>query len=188
MATTTFLLVRHGESTWNVARLVQGHADDARLTPRGREQAAAAATSLAHEGAEHVVSSDLARASETAQIISQALALPLAYDEGLRERHYGSLEGRPFAEAAPLINDVREGVIVDATLRPGGGESLEELLRRTRGVFESLARRYPGERVIAVTHGGVIRVLRAARENHDLIGGRWSHVDNAEVWALEIES
>jgi broad specificity phosphatase PhoE len=188
VATTTFFLVRHGESTWNVERLIQGHADDAQLTPRGREQAAGAASTLRAEGAVRVVSSDLARASETAQIISQDLALPLSFDEGLRERHYGDLEGRLADDVGALMNDVIDGVIVDASAHPGGGESLEEFLGRSRQTLERLARAYPGERVIAVTHGGVIRVLRAAQANPTLTGERWHRVKNAEVWTLEVES
>lgn len=188
MATTTFFLVRHGESTWNVERRIQGHADDAHLTPRGREQAADAASALSKEDAVRVVSSDLARASETAQVISQALALPLTFDEGLRERHYGALEGRLADDVAALMNDTIDGAIVDAAMQPGGGESLEEFLRRSRDTLERLARAYPGERVIAVTHGGVIRVLRAAQENPTLTGARWHQVRNAEIWTVEIES
>ena len=188
MATTTFFLVRHGQSTWNVARVIQGHADDAHLTPQGRDQAAAAAAVLAQKGAARVVTSDLARAAQTAQIIADALALPLEVDAGLRERHYGALEGRHADDVAALMDDVIEGVIVDATAHPGGGESLEEFLHRSRDALARLARRYPGERIIAVTHGGVIRVLRAAEETPELVGAHWRTVPNAEVWTTEVES
>ena len=67
-AVIRLLLVRHGESEWNVAGRVQGQAAGVRLTPRGREQADAVARELAGCGAALLVSSDLERALETGSI------------------------------------------------------------------------------------------------------------------------
>jgi 2,3-bisphosphoglycerate-dependent phosphoglycerate mutase len=186
--TTTFFLVRHGESTWNAARLVQGHTDVAHLTERGRLQASDVAAHLKGEGATRVISSDLTRAVETAETISRALDLPLSLDAGLRERHYGSFEGRPIDEVTPQMIDVVDGAIVDPCAHPGGGESHLEFYARTRETLERLAISHPGERIIAVTHGGVIRILRAGAQRPELVGATWAHVANTEVWAIDIAS
>ena len=97
---TTLLLVRHGETDWNAARRIQG-STDIPLNDTGRAQARATATGLAERMAEQyggvrpiVVSSDLSRAHETAQIIAAELGTDVAHAyPQLRERSYGVAEG-----------------------------------------------------------------------------------------------
>ena len=88
-------LVRHGESTWNDLGLIQGQNDLAELTDLGREQARAVARTLKSLGFDRLVTSDLARARQTAEIIGSELDLALAPDSLLRERCFGVLEGQP---------------------------------------------------------------------------------------------
>jgi probable phosphoglycerate mutase len=86
--TTLVFAVRHGETEWNLTGRQQGHLDS-RLTERGVQQAHALARGLAGRGIEFVFSSDLGRASATADIIGARLGLPVQTDERLRERHVG---------------------------------------------------------------------------------------------------
>lgn len=154
------LLARHGESTWNVERRWQGQGDPP-LSGEGRRQAAALADALAGEGLEALVSSDLARAAETAHIVARRLGLPPPrLEPRLRERSIGVWTGRTEAEIAASWPDelarLRAG---DPALRPGGGESGHELARRVRGALRELAAAAPGGRVALVTHLGVIGTL-----------------------------
>src|ERR1700722_14221815 len=89
------VLVRHGESTWNELRLVQGQDDRATLTDLGRQQARDVAHELSSRDFDLIVSSDLRRAMETAAIIAGLLDLEVESEPTLRERGFGVAEGGP---------------------------------------------------------------------------------------------
>ena len=90
--TTTFILIRHGETEWNIQNRVQGHGDSP-LTPKGREQTRALGQRLQHTPMDAVFASDLGRTQETAAIISGFSGHAVRFDARLRERNYGVLEG-----------------------------------------------------------------------------------------------
>ena len=94
----TLWFVRHGESTWNASGLVQGQAEGSVLTAKGRREAARAAEQLGRARASVIWTSDLERAHETAAIVGHALRLPLRYERALRERNFGTAQGRPLSE------------------------------------------------------------------------------------------
>jgi probable phosphoglycerate mutase len=154
------LLARHGESTWNAERRWQGQGDPP-LSKRGRLQAAGLADALAGQGVEALVSSDLARAAETAAIVARRLGLaPPRLEPRLRERSLGEWTGRTEAEiAAGWPSDLARLRTGDPELRPGGGESGRELAQRVHEALRELAAAPPGGRVALVTHLGVIRAL-----------------------------
>ena len=89
---TTILLVRHGETDWNLERRWQGHIDRP-LNDVGRAQARALADRLDSEPFAAVYSSDLARARETAEIVAAAHGLPVHLDPRLREADVGEWSG-----------------------------------------------------------------------------------------------
>src|SRR5580700_11493429 len=93
----TLWLVRHGESTWNTAGLVQGHNDEAELTERGLRQAAEAAAQFGYRPIRAIYASDLRRARQTAAAFAAVLGLTVNVDARLRERSLGVLEGVPSA-------------------------------------------------------------------------------------------
>ena len=97
MQATRIIAVRHGETAWNVDTRIQGHLDIA-LNDTGHWQARQVARALADEPLAAVYTSDLQRAHATAQAIAQASGAPLVAEPGLRERSFGALEGRTFAE------------------------------------------------------------------------------------------
>jgi broad specificity phosphatase PhoE len=159
---TRLLLVRHGQTPWNVAGRWQGHADPG-LTEEGVTQAKELAEAMSLETDRpwtRIFVSDLARARETAAILGAALALPVEADPRLRELDVGEWSGQTRAEIA--ANDQVQLVAFesgDLSIRPEGGESREELAERVRVVAGELAGRFPEESLIVVTHLGVIRAL-----------------------------
>ncbi len=147
-----FLLVRHGQSTWNAAARWQGRADPP-LTEAGQLQAAAAAEALGAVDA--IVSSTLQRAHHTAAIISELLGVgPVHLDDRLVERDAGEWTGLTGDEI-----DVRYPGDREAWRTPPGFEDDDQLLARVGGALVELAERFEGGEVIAVTHGGVIFAL-----------------------------
>jgi len=163
MSGTALLLLRHAESVWNAEGRWQGQADPP-LSPRGREQARAAAPRLAGRGVEVVVASDLRRAAETADLLAGALGLEVRLDPRLRELHVGAWSGLPHAEiAARWPRDLARFRAGDPDVRPGGGESRRALRARVAPCLDEWAARHPIARVAVVTHGGVIRVLTGER-------------------------
>ena len=89
---TTILFARHGETDWNRARRYQGHADES-LNELGRAQARQLAEELSARTISAVYSSDLRRASETAEIVAASLGLSVSLDARLREIDVGSWQG-----------------------------------------------------------------------------------------------
>ncbi len=158
-ARAAVLPARHGETEWNRAGRMQGQRDVA-LSALGLEQAAALARRLADERPARLVSSDLVRASATAEVVGRALGLPVALDRRLREEDLGSWQGLTFEEAAGRDPDLAPRFKArDADARPPGGETRAELQARAWSAFEDLAA--PGSlgpRVL-VTPGGVIQSL-----------------------------
>ena len=108
-----------------------------------------------------LVTSDLARARDTASIIGKKLNLAWVEDAGLRERNFGLAQGGPLGELRPEWSGIDAGRVVDAEARPPGGESLQDLSRRIATFFSRLAQVEHDGDVLVVTHGGVIRVALA---------------------------
>lgn len=185
-ATISVHMVRHGESGWNLARRVQGQSPQApSLTELGRAQARTAAELLAELAprARLVLSSDLPRARETALIVAARLGLPLRLDPGLREQDLGELEGRRFDGVlrGGTVEDAVDRLWRDTWRRPRGGESIRDLHHRVREALSQLAAG-PSPEIIVVSHGGPIRVARAA----SLAAVRRGTVGNASVTTVGI--
>ncbi|WP_158630650.1 histidine phosphatase family protein [Nocardioides daphniae] len=182
------LLVRHGESEWNVARRTQGQTRHPRLTAAGREQAAAAADRvgqvLGHRvlTSVRITSSDLTRALETAEVVGRRLGVPVLEDPRLREMALGSLEGLSYEET---WRAAEEHDWSDLHLPVGGGESPAQVRSRMAAVLsEARADAARGIPVVLVTHGDAIRhaadVLRDPQKTGD-----WLEVPNGAVFLVE---
>ena len=170
---TRILLVRHGETDWNLDRRLQGHSDRP-LNDTGREQARALADELADTPLDAVYSSDLSRARETAQVVAETHGLEVTALPDLRERHFGSWEGLSDDE----IQQRFPAEIANGTL--GDGETRDEMDRRVLAALEEIARKHPDGTVLVVSHGGPLRaVLR-----HCEIDGV-ERVENCHVLRLE---
>lgn len=153
------VVVRHGETHWNVASRIQGHTDSP-LTPAGEAQAAAIAGRLAGERFDRLVSSDLGRAMQTARAIAARTGHAIVPDARLRERNYGVAEGLTYGEIGVQYPDVFSRVRdTDPDYVVPGGESRRQHFERVRDAFESLARDCEGSRLAVVCHGGVLAAL-----------------------------
>jgi probable phosphoglycerate mutase len=192
--TTRFIVVRHGETQWNVEQRIQGNGDSP-LTARGLAQAEAIAERLATEPFDALVASDLGRAMQTAERIARRTGHRVIRDPRLRERHFGEGEGLTYAEIDRLhpgaFSRTRE---MDPDYRVPGGETRREFHARILHAFESLADEHDGQRIAVVAHGGVLaaiyRVIHgiAVAEPHTIpiANAAYNAVSfTADRWSLE---
>jgi uncharacterized phosphatase len=147
---TYLYLVRHGETDWNRARKIQGKTDIP-LNATGRAQAWETGRLLTRRHWNGIVTSPLARASETARIIAEEVGLPTPVPlDAIVERNYGEAEGLTGDELAARFPD---GSAV------AGRESREAVADRVLPALIELAEQNLGRSLIVVSHGGVIRTL-----------------------------
>lgn len=155
--TTRILLIRHGETTWNAEKRWQGWADSP-LSELGRRQAVDAAEAVGHIDA--LVASDLERAAETARIISELTGIgPVLTEPGLRERDVGEWSGLLSAEIEQRFPGALAAWRSDPNAAPPGGETNAAILERVRAALVRIGAEWDGAEVLAVSHGGVIRLL-----------------------------
>jgi probable phosphoglycerate mutase len=151
------VLWRHGQTQWNDSRRFQGQTDVA-LDEVGRAQAAAAARALAELDPQLIVTSDLVRAAETADLLASIVGVQARRATGLRETHGGRWEGR-FADdlkADPVYVRWLAGDDVPA----GGSETRSQVGERARPVVDEVMAELDAGRVgVLVSHGGTIRSL-----------------------------
>lgn len=196
MKSTRFCLVRHGETTWNAEKRIQGQIDIG-LNAAGLAQADAAATWLAtREPIDALYSSDLLRARQTAERIAARLNLVLHFRSEFRERRYGFFEGLTYDESRQRYPaDYHAFETRDPGFAiPFGGESLEQLSERVIAGLRDLSIAHDGQTIVVVTHGGVLDIVnRLARGNslsqpRDFVipnaGINWIRVSD-ESWTLE---
>jgi len=176
--TTRILLVRHGETEWNRLGRWQGHADPP-LNDAGRDQAEALGAQLDGDGIAAVYSSDLRRASETAQIVADRLGLVVTEDRALREIDVGSWSGLTRDEVRDRYPEGFERWLAGEIGHDG--ETREELEDRVVGAVERIAASHPDEHVLVVTHGGAIRALRRHAS-----GDPGESIENAGTFALAL--
>lgn len=165
---TILYLIRHGETVDNVAQIMQGQTQGC-LTEHGREQAEEVAARLAKEKIDAIVSSDLRRAIQTAEIISTRHGLPVSVTPLLRERDWGSFTGR-------YIPDLKDEVW------PEDIESLDCLLERAQRFLEYIMTNYEGQTVVAVGHGIVNKAIQAVFYHKPM--NQVQRMSNAEVRVL----
>lgn len=153
------IVVRHGETQWNLEGRRQGHLDSP-LTPKGRAQAQALAQRFTRDSCSAIYSSDLERAYDTARAIASRTGHEVVRDARLRERHLGIFQGLNGDEIRSRYPEEykqhRQGGPNHAVL---GGESFEDQVRRNLECLEELAARHDGGTVMVVTHGGVLSAL-----------------------------
>jgi probable phosphoglycerate mutase len=178
-------LVRHGQSEWNVRRLTQGQTPHPPLTALGRDQAELAAWRIAADvtargtAVDRIVSSDLVRALETAQILGEVLGAPVELDARLREQHLGTLEGRGYDETWAAAEEIDWS---DPTLPVAGGESLLDVYDRMSAVVRAVD---SDACTVLVSHGDAIRTAVAYLEGVEPHEAAWVDVPNGAVARID---
>jgi len=143
-------LIRHGSTSWNKEGRAQGHTDNS-LDEEGKQQAAAIAERLSGESWDYIYSSDLLRARQTAEIIANKLGIPIAgLLPGIREMNGGLIEGTTEAERIERWGDSWKTMDL-------GLETPEAARKRGRKVIMELAAKHPGQNILIVSHGAVLR-------------------------------
>lgn len=157
---TEVIVVRHGETAWNVEGRIQGWRES-ELNARGWAQVAALGKLFAARGEERkveaVYSSDLRRAVDTAAAVAGAVGLEVVRERRLREWHLGVMEGMLLSEARerePEAARIYDERLVDAVVP--GGESARQRYERSTACLEAIAERHAGGCVVVVTHGGIL--------------------------------
>ncbi len=156
MQRTQVIIVRHGETEWNIRGIRQGHLDS-RLTAKGMAQAKALGARLGRERFTALYSSDLGRAVDTAREIADITGHEIIADARLRERHLGIFQGLNGDEISAKYSEERR---LMRTEGPGfvipGGESMVQQVERNIECLNELAAKHQGEQIVVVTHGGVV--------------------------------
>jgi probable phosphoglycerate mutase len=149
-------VIRHGQTDWNVEHRIQGKQPNIPLNANGRRQAQELAPRIADLSIDVCFCSPLQRAVETAKILYGG---EIIFDDRLAERGYGVLEGQIAG------NTVGGGTVTDAwnikNQMPVPFEGITELMTRVKGFIDDTLKKYSGKNVLVVTHGGVVRVMRA---------------------------
>lgn len=154
---TIFTVVRHGETVANLNCVIQGQSD-VPLSPAGEKQAEMLGRRWHNRRFDAVYSSDLSRATRTAELISPLV--PAVPTPDLREMDLGAWVGHTTAEIAEIFPDEWKAFrSATPECRASGGESRRELMERTERFFRTAAARHDGQNVLVVTHGGVLRAF-----------------------------
>ena len=177
----TLVLVRHGESTANLANVFTGWLD-VPLSPTGEAEAHTVAEKLRGYHFDAAYSSDLIRAGRTLDIIVARPAwatIPVHHAAALRERMYGDLQGLNKAETALKYGQGQVDIWRRSfAVPPPGGESLQQTQARAVPFFEAeiAPKLRAGQDILVVSHGNTLRGLRMYLE----------HLTPVEVESLEI--
>ncbi len=156
---TTTLLLRHGQTALSVERRFAGRGD-VPLTDVGLQQAAAAAARLAARGGiELVVSSPLARAFRTAEIVAESTGAALIVDDDLAETDFGEWEGLTFAEVMARWPAEMAAWTASVDAAPPGGESLAGAARRALTALDRLLAEHGRKTIIVVSHVTPIKTI-----------------------------
>ena len=182
MISTNLVIVRHGETIWNTEGRMQGHLDSP-LTEKGRTQASNLADRLKDETFDKIYSSDLGRAVDTAQSVADKTKHTIITDDRIREKHFGTFQGMNKEEQDALREELKHEV--------DSGETLTAFSERVMAFFEDIVSKHKGERILVVTHGGVLslflrlclglpqeaarkfRLPNAAMNTVDHVNGEW---------------
>ena len=156
---THLIFVRHGETDHNVHKRFQGHTDIS-LNARGVAMAEAARNMLAEVRFSTILTSDLKRAAQTAEIIAQGHQEKVIQDPVLREMNFGDWEGLTYQEIEKQFPQALKAWQEDMnTTPPPNGETLHQFTERIKTLFEDILGGCFTDKVLVVSHGGVLQVM-----------------------------
>jgi len=184
---TDVILIRHGETDWNVQGRFQGQID-VPLNAFGERQAARMAERLVQERVDVFYCSDLLRTRQTAAPAASMLKLEAAPHAGLREQHFGILEGMSFDEVqARHPRHLAEWLRHDPDYALPQGESVRTFHARVLAAVRALAALHAGQTLAVVTHGGVLDMVYRTVHGLPLHGPRDCPIPNAGLNRLRVQ-
>src|SRR5215211_4319264 len=183
----TLQFVRHGETEWNRAGLIQG-SSDIPLSERGHAQARELAAQLAMRPISALYTSDLRRAVETVAPLATRLRLEIETTPALRERDFGTNEGRLSAEVAAERGTERGTAWAGIDERHPGGESIRELYERVSRFLDAVLERAADGEIVLVTSGGPICVAAAHLAREPVESVAWRAFDNCSITTVEVSA
>jgi len=176
-----FLVVRHGETEANTVRRYMGQ-QDSPLTPRGERQIEAVARRLAGHSFAALYASDLGRAARTAEAIARASGADIRFDERLRERRSGVLEGLIDQEARRRYPEVFAQLdALDPDVAIPNGESAADVRARVASFVAEKTASHPGKTTLVVAHGGISRAFLWHLLDLPFRAARWARCDNTSL-------
>jgi probable phosphoglycerate mutase len=190
MLTTRLCLIRHGETSWNAERRLQGHTDIP-LNSKGALQARQMAQALKDIKLTFDVlyTSDLKRAADTANAVVELFGVDAQVDSALRERHFGALQGLSIGEAPLLRPDIWQAHIArDLGHDLGGGESIQQFAVRVQNALDRIQVQHAGKTILIVSHGGTLDMMYRIASKQALSAERVASVPNASLnWITHSE-
>ena len=153
----TLYIVRHGETEWNVKKIIQGH-EDIPLNKKGEAQAKELAQKLRHINFDAIFSSDLIRSKRTAEIINIEKKLVIQTTKALKERYFGKYQGKSFAvnnEMTKQINNLK--MVSGPEAKEVEGDKM--IILRLTTFLREIAVAYANKTILIVSHGGPMRTL-----------------------------
>lgn len=176
---TEVVLIRHGETDMNRELRFQGHVDVA-LNAIGLEQARRLAARMAGEQADAVYASDLLRAQQTAHPIASTLALQPVPECGLREQSFGRVDGMRVDDIKEQHPEAWEGWLrFEQDYCMPEGESTRQFHGRVMEALQRIVAAHPRQKLVVVTHGGVLDMIYRTARSLGLDGPRQSDIPNA---------
>ncbi len=157
---TWFGLIRHGKTQWNLDKRIQGSIDT-NLCPEGIEQVEKWGKFLKNaETWDRIVVSGLSRTWQTAEIINKDLNLPIEKDIRLNEQDWGVWNGKTHQDLIlEQPKELERQMASGWKFCPPGGEDRLTVWRRSLNAFHDMAVRRPGQKILVVSHGGVLRAI-----------------------------
>ena len=154
---TTFGLLRHGQTEWNILKKIQG-SEDSPLTSQGKKETKEWAETLKSYGWDRIIASDLGRVKTTVSIINQKLNLPVTFDPSLREQHWGNWEGLTLPSIQENFpEDLARRVAMGWQFSAPGGETRQAVRDRVLATLLKNAKSWPGKKILVVCHQGVVK-------------------------------
>lgn len=164
---TRLILIRHGETEWNVEGRYQGQADPP-LNVRGMAQSYELAEQLTKTNLEIMYTSPLKRAAQTAQVVVEKLQIPLFIEPRFMEIHQGDWQTRLRAEINQLYPDLFHRWESEPwEVNPPNGESLPQVQKRVIAALKELIHKHPNQRVGIVTHRIPIALIKVHYQGLD---------------------
>ena len=157
---TFVYMVRHGETILTPDRKFSGTGPlNPPLTDTGLAQAEKVAAEIAKIKPDVLIASPLQRTTQTAEVIAKATGLTPIFDEAWFECSFGDWDGLSIQEVKEKWPEDYISWISSSAFTPPGGESYDDVAARIEPAFDLLAEKYPGQKVVIVTHNGVIKQM-----------------------------